>query len=175
MPRVNRVKKARKDQGSCGKCGEPILAGDPYIWAKPRYGGKRVRCVKYHACRFRPSQLTSSEIKGTIYGAQEDWEDRADAHEMTPLEVAQMVAEACREAVELFQEKMDAIEEGMGHTEGHVWLELEERLNELEPWVEELRELVEEWEGYQEDEEEEDEDERDWVEEFTDLLNECPE
>lgn len=32
MPRVNRVKKARKDQGTC-RCGHVIKAGESYQWA----------------------------------------------------------------------------------------------------------------------------------------------
>lgn len=133
MPRVNRVAKARKAQGSCGKCHKTIAAGDPYIWVKPRYGGKRVRCTDPR-CRFRPSELTSSEIRSEIYSAQEDWEDNGG-----PLNVdlARDVVESLRNVVEMIQEKLDNIESGFGHTDLPVYEELESRKDDLEAWVDE--------------------------------------
>lgn len=74
MPRINRVKKARKDQGRRGKCGTELTAGKPYRWIKFRYGGKRVRCVATE-CRFRNSDLTQSDKLSDWWLALEDIED----------------------------------------------------------------------------------------------------
>lgn len=171
MARIMRVDAARKPQGKCGHCHQEIPVGAPYIWVKQRFQAKRVRCTA-HACRFRPSELTTSEIRSLLYGAQESWED-LDQDARTQQE-AESITESCQEACELIQEKMDNIESGCGHTGLPVYEELEERLGELESWVEELRELVEEWGCELEEqlaEEVEDEEEgRDWVEEFTEKL-----
>jgi hypothetical protein len=77
MPRIYNVKKSRKDQGACSKCGDPLPAGTPYRWIKPRYGRKRVRCTK-HECRFRASDLTSSDKLSRFYAAQEIVEDHTN-------------------------------------------------------------------------------------------------
>lgn len=64
MPRVNHVKKARKDVKDTD-----IKAGDSYYWWKFRYGGKR-----YSKTPPRPSQLTQSEFLSTVYDIQEEIE-----------------------------------------------------------------------------------------------------
>lgn len=63
MPRINHVKKAMKDQGSCS-CGKEIKKGDSYKWIKFRFGGRRVRC---ESCQFKSSDLTQSEFLGQVY------------------------------------------------------------------------------------------------------------
>ena len=68
MPRVTRVAKAQKAQGSCSKCGKKIAKGDPYIWWKFRFGGKRVRCAE---CPPKPSDLTQSEYLSQVYDLEE--------------------------------------------------------------------------------------------------------
>lgn len=74
MPRVTRVKKCRKGQGACGKCGVKIRKGHPYRWWKFRYGGRRVRCMKPE-CSPRQSDLTSSDKRSRLYAAGEQVED----------------------------------------------------------------------------------------------------
>lgn len=63
MPRVNYVKKARKDNPVCKR-------GESYFWWKFRYGGKR-----FSLTRPRPSQLTQSAYYGTLRGMVEGIED----------------------------------------------------------------------------------------------------
>lgn len=65
MPRVNRVNKARKDQGTCGNCGVLISRGDEYVWWKFRWSGRYVRCGKSE-CYPRASDLTQSEYYATM-------------------------------------------------------------------------------------------------------------
>jgi len=72
--RITYVKRARKDQGRCGHCGGPLPAGSAYRWIKFRFGGKRKRCMK-HECRFRASDMTTSDKLADIYLAQEDCKD----------------------------------------------------------------------------------------------------
>lgn len=59
MPRVNYVKKARKDNPVC-------KAGESYYWWKFRYGGK---C--YSLTPPKQSQLTQSPYLGAVYSMQE--------------------------------------------------------------------------------------------------------
>jgi len=77
MPRIETVQKARKDQGKCGKCGTPILAGDAYrhttLKTGQRSSQRKVRCMK-DGCSFRQSDLTISR-RGEAYAVQEGLED----------------------------------------------------------------------------------------------------
>lgn len=72
--RITYVNKARKDQGKCGNCGDPLPAGSAYRWIKFRFGSKRIRCMK-RSCRFRNSDMTTSDKLSDIYLAQKDCED----------------------------------------------------------------------------------------------------
>jgi hypothetical protein len=73
MARVTTVPKCRKPQ-TCGKCGDTIPVGDGYRHATPGFRGRRlVRCMKAD-CRFRTSDLTTSNMQGA-YAAQEGCED----------------------------------------------------------------------------------------------------
>lgn len=69
MPRVHRVKKARKDNPAVKK-------GQPYYWWKFRYGGKR-----YSTTYPRRSQLTQSDKLSRIYAAEETVEDAQRLYE----------------------------------------------------------------------------------------------
>jgi len=73
MARVKVVKKARKDQGKCGRCGEEIKAGMPYRHWSFRYGGTRKRCMKAE-CFPKMSDLTNNEKLATFYAAVESLE-----------------------------------------------------------------------------------------------------
>jgi hypothetical protein len=60
--RVERVKAARKDQGTCNSCGKPITKGMAYKSISFRYGGTRKR---HASCpEFRPSEMTQSKMSG---------------------------------------------------------------------------------------------------------------
>jgi len=61
MARVHHVKRSRKDQGKCGKCGDALAKGSAYRHFAPGFRGrKRVRCMK-GGCSPRPSDLTGSD------------------------------------------------------------------------------------------------------------------
>lgn len=72
MPRVTIVAKARKNQGTCGKCGDEIKRGMPYKWWKFNFGARHVRCAKAE-CAPRASDLTQSAFLAQLY----DLQDRA--------------------------------------------------------------------------------------------------
>jgi methyl-accepting chemotaxis protein len=76
--RITHVKKARKDQGYCSRCRDPLPVGSPYRWIKFRFGGKIRRCMKY-TCRFRGSDMTTSDKRSDFYLAQEQAEDALEA------------------------------------------------------------------------------------------------
>ncbi len=67
MPRINQVKKSRQ-QRTCHKCQKVIEIGQPYKWAKPRYGSKKIRCA---VCVFKASELTQSEFLSQVYAIDE--------------------------------------------------------------------------------------------------------
>lgn len=153
MPRVTTVKKARKDQGSCSKCGAKIKAGDGYRWWKFRHGGVRIRCLK-SGCAPKASDLTQSEIKGTLYSMQEGFVAEGDSPDDIASALRDFAEEVRNEVVEgLLQEKLDNIEQGMGHTNAPVYEELSSRKDELEAWCDEMESTADEIEGEEFEEE----------------------
>lgn len=70
MCRLNKVEKARNDQGNCGKCGQPIKAGDSYRWWKGRYTGKRVRCSK-PSCTPQLYELETNPLRAEAMQAED--------------------------------------------------------------------------------------------------------
>jgi gas vesicle protein len=140
MPRVNAVKKARKPQGKCGRCGTEINVGDAYLWIKLRYGGKRIRCTDF-ACRFRPSDLTGGKMSG-VYAAQENAEDSiGDMDSVEDIKnLAEETADSIQEVADEYQESADAISE---HFEGSSTAEeCEEQAQNLGDWAETIRDSV---------------------------------
>lgn len=112
MPRVNRVKKARKDQGTCSKCGKAISAGDPYVWWKHKlaYGGLlRKRCSE-QACYPRPSDLTLSEFQVRLC---EITEAKDDLLHMADADSLREQAEELRTLGEEQREKRENMPEGL--------------------------------------------------------------
>lgn len=96
MSRVFTIEKSRKSH-KCGNCGDTIKVGEPYRWTKPRYGGKKVRCVK-PSCKFRQSDLSGAKT-AVIYDAIEDAQkviETAESHEEIQAAL-QGVAEVARD------------------------------------------------------------------------------
>jgi len=117
MPRIHIVKKARKDPGQCSKCKEWIKAGSPYRWIKRFRASKAVRCMK-RECRFRNSDLTSSDKLSDFYLAIENIEDAVEeAREFEPTEFTSYheklseVKGVVEESAELIREVSYAYEE----------------------------------------------------------------
>lgn len=148
MARINRVKKARKAQGPCGKCKVLIQPGDPYRWTKNRYGPKRVRCMS-PGCSFRPSELVSSDKLARIYEAQEMiedlslyWIDPDDLEGM--LEdikgLVEQAYEQAREVGEEYNESLENMPEGL--QQGDVGQEIEEKAQACEEYAQELESIV---------------------------------
>lgn len=112
MARVNAVQRAKKDQGQCGRCRDPIAPGDPYRWTKRRYGPRLVRCMKA-SCGYKPSELTGSAHLQTIYAAQEDWTDAQAQYARDEIDLEgladelESASQAIREEGESYQEAAD--------------------------------------------------------------------
>ena len=149
--RVSHVKKAQKDQGTCGGCGKQVVKGDAYKWAKGRYGPRMVRC---DSCYFRQSDLTGSDKLSRAYAAQEDAEDRLsgwggeDAEEART--ILQELAEAVREVGEEYQESADNIMEAFpsGNSTSE---ECEEKASNLEDWASTCESAADDIEDFDED------------------------
>lgn len=133
MPRVNRIEKARKAT-ACGKCREKIPAGSPYIWIKPRYGSKRVRCTSF-GCRFRPTDLSSAKT-AQIEEAIEDAEDQvaqADAYSS----IQEILGEVATVSRDVGEEYRDASSNWAGGTNDQFKEKAdacESLADELESW-----------------------------------------
>lgn len=134
MARVTQVNAARKDQGRCSRCGDPIPKGAAYQHASPGFrGSKIVRCLKFE-CRFRTSDLTTSHL-AQVYAAVEGAEDDLAALE-NPDDVEgilEPVIEAAREVAEMYEEAAEAM--------GEAGYESQERADSLNAYADELEGL----------------------------------
>lgn len=120
----------------CEKCRKEIEPGQPYKHITPKsgpYGGRqRNRCA---ACpNWRPSETTSSTIKGIVYAAQENFDDAVSAgfdsiEDLT--EAVHEVGESYKEAAEAARESATNIEDGFGHST-YQSDELNERADSIE-------------------------------------------
>lgn len=122
--RIHIVRKSRKDQGRCSKCGTPLPVGSAYRWIKFRYGPKRVRCMR-NDCRFRGSDLTTSDKMSDLYSAQEQAEDalgelRNNLPDMEPEGIAadlDGLAETISESMDLVEGAADGYEESAANVD----------------------------------------------------------
>lgn len=127
MPRVNHVKRSRKERRCCG-CGTTIAVGDPYKWIKFRYGGRRDKCGK---CGFRSSELTQSKLSN-VYAAQEEVEDYLAGWDGDMDDLRSTIESAVEQIREVKDEYEEAAE-AMG--EAGQYGESRERADELESWL----------------------------------------
>lgn len=162
--RINQVQSARKEQ-TCGKCRNKIKRGDPYRWAKSRYGPKMVRCTN-PACGFRPTDLSSSKTAQIEEAIEDAQESIATADNLDDIkQYLQDVADIAREVGGEYREASDQWAQGQGHEE---WTEkadaCESFADDLESWEpsssetgeEEVRERVRDKEDGPEQGEDED-------------------
>jgi hypothetical protein len=124
----------------CGKCGAEIAVGAPYKHVSPKsgpYGGRTLyRCGTCPS--WRPSELTSSSIKASVYAAQEQYEDAGPFDSIDAIKDALSgVADGYREAAEQARESASNIEDGFGHATSQSE-ELEQRADDLEGLADEL-------------------------------------
>lgn len=171
MPRVNHIKKARDDQGRCGKCGDPLPAGCAYRWWKFRYGGKRKRCMK-PGCAPRRSDLTTSAFWGAIYSAQEAFTDADKSTPENAADALREMAESLREAGEIRTDAADNIEDGFGHPT-YQSDELREEGDSITYWADEVESAADDLESEAEDEDR-DGDVEDMIDEKIAVADECP-
>lgn len=166
------VRKARKDQGRCGRCGKPLPAGSAYQYWYPGFRStqKIVRCMD---CTPRPSERESS-LASSLLAAQESFEDNVDNLEsVEDIEAAvQEVAEACQELATEYESALDGWENGNEQLQEKVD-HYTDQSNEIDGWS---------WEGADqpdlcEDHEDEDcpacqEKREEWIEEVREAARE---
>ena len=142
MARVHTVKKSRKDQGTCGKCGDALLAGSAYRHFSPGFRSrKRKRCMK-GGCSPRPSDLTASDKKQRIYEAQETVEDELRDWDRKDVSALKDLLETLNETInEVAEEYTEAAEHFGGEGENA------ERAEELESWGGEVENAASELES----------------------------
>lgn len=131
MARITEVKKARKPQGNCSRCGDPIERGDPYRHASPGFhGGKIVRCMKA-GCAFRASDLTTSKMAEVYAGFETAEEDIRAATTVEDVHVAfENLAEVISEVASEYRDAAEAM--------GDAGVENEERADTLDDLEQEV-------------------------------------
>lgn len=131
MSRVKTITNNRKPL-TCGHCHETIPKGAGYHWTKPRYGSRKVRCLK-PACAFKPSDLSSAK-SAVIHDAIDDARDQiqsAESHDDIQ-SILQSVADTAREIGQEYQDASDAWAGGNGHPD------FQEKADQCESFADEL-------------------------------------
>lgn len=147
MPRVTKVKSARKDNPVCKK-------GETYYWWKFKNSPK-----SYSLTYPRPSQLTRSAYYGALYDLQEqvqdatlENEDDYDAFRDEITGALQEIGDTCQESLdnmpeslqdaptgELLQERISACEEAVSEIENmeapQEWQEIKDAEDEYQEWA----------------------------------------
>jgi len=151
MPNINIVKKARKDQGECHRCGAEIRAGDMYFWVqlKLQLGGIRKNFCASH--QPRPSEMTTSDKKANLYGAQEAAEDTIGSASTLAeiIEALQECASTANDVAQEYRDSVDNMPEGL--QQGSVAEDLLENADSLEDWAQELEDVAGDIEGMDEE------------------------
>ncbi len=137
MAKITIVPKSAKDQGTCGRCGDPLPKGCAYRHATPGFRGRKIkRCMKPE-CGFRQSELTTSKM-AEVYAAQEDAEDNLNP--ATCLEDIRQALDECADRCEEVANEYREAAEAMGG----AGTEMEDKADEIESWCDELRSFDEE-------------------------------
>ncbi len=129
MTKTNLVARAKKDHGNCRACQKPILKGDPYKWAQPRYGAKSVVCDD---CQITPSMTSSSKMVAI-------WDSQESCSKSDPDDIRQL-AETVREVGSEYQESCDNQREYFPDSE--TAQENEDKAQALDTWADELDEVA---------------------------------
>lgn len=174
MARIHSVKKARKEQGKCGRCGTKIKAGMPYRWTQRRFNPKQIRCAS-GKCDFRESELTGAKYSAVL-GAKEDALEAIMAlTESTELSdfttVLDDVKSAAEEVASEYRDSADNVREAFSESENaDQW---EEYADELESWADGLEDVnVDEYDEFSDNSDPTDKDEiaNDWREQVIDEI-----
>lgn len=132
--KINLVQSARKPV-ECGKCRSAINKGDPYRWAKPRYGRRKIRCLK-SICNFLPSDLSSAKT-ASILDAIEDARESIDlADDYASIkEALSDCAQVSRDVAQEYQDANNAWAGGQGRDDWQEKVDVcESFADELEDW-----------------------------------------
>ena len=133
MCKVNKVKAARKAQGVCGKCRQPIEVGTGYLWWKGRYTPKYVRCLKLR-CYPQQHELETNSLRADHMQA----EAHASSAETEPN--AADAAMSLRTAIELVEGIVSSLEDrlsswdGTGLENSEQYAACESSKDDLEAW-----------------------------------------
>ncbi len=148
MTRIGRGlnKQKSREVRKCGKCGKEIAVGEEYIFFKPRYGGKRIRCTRPE-CRFRPSEMTSSDKLSQVYAVQENFDDISSSTSWVDIDSSGLrdIASELSNAASEVQDVADGYNESAENirnsfSASSVADECEEKANECEEWANALEE-----------------------------------
>lgn len=137
VARVTYVKKSRKAQRPCTKCGDELPVGSAYLYWEPGFRShhKVVRCMKPECAPSR-SERESSALSGPM-AAQEAFEAATSALDMSDEGVQEQLQsewESFREAVREYADEARQAAEAWEYGNS----QLEERADEAEGWADEM-------------------------------------
>lgn len=138
MARLVVVKKSRKPFKCMGPCQKEIPVGSGYRRWRMNFRPDHVRCM---TCPTPPrSFFTSSEILAMAWDLVDGTETNIESYEDFETSMDSLM-DGIQEIVDLIQEKLYNIEQGIGHTGVPVYDELEERKSMYEDWLQEVESL----------------------------------
>lgn len=174
MSRVITVPNNRKEL-ECGSCHSTIPKGAGYRWTKPRYGSRKVRCLKA-SCAFKASDLSSSKA-AIVHDAIDDARDQILTAESQD-EIQMILSDVAQTARDVGQEYQDASDQWAGGNGHEEWQEkadqCESFADDLESWSfsgEDDEEAVRQFVRDEEDDPEDGESEDDYKTRIEDLCD----
>lgn len=129
---------------TCGKCGNEIKVGDPYMWIAPKsgpYGGTKMyrcgTCPRWQVWEY--SSSLSARLAQVVHEGEESLGScvTRDDFDSAVEEIASQIQEISEEQ----EEKADKIEYYLAH-ETSMSEELREQAQELESWADEVRDSL---------------------------------
>lgn len=128
------------------------VLGDPYRWIKHNRRPRKVRCMKVE-CRFRRSDMTTSDKLSRVYAAEETAQDSigdwggSEASVEDLKEILTTLADEAREVADEYEESAQNIEDAFPNGSSTAE-ECREKAEELTGWADELEAVdFDEWDG----------------------------
>lgn len=137
IAKLHWIKRALKDQGKCGKCGDELPPGSAYIWWTTgfRSSFKQKRCTKPE-CSPRMSQRESRDKIAQVMAAQEDFD-------LSGAESLDEIKDAMQEVAGIAREMADEYHTAAQDANGNIF---NEQANESGDRLDEVADELDSWE-----------------------------
>jgi hypothetical protein len=135
------VRKSRKDQGPCGKCGTEIKRGDPYIWWRFRYPDRLMKRCDKPECRPTSADLESNSKRRSHILANAAFGEYTYGGNQNPDLLEQAISHV-RDIVDELEESLSGLE-GTNLASGQQYKDFSSTKEALEQWADDAQAALE--------------------------------